>query len=101
LTHERAAALAALRRGGLDAAEASARLGLVECSLESAETRAQTVSAADSARDDEIVRKFLAQHRPQVETPRTKRQRIARKRPVPVRQAALGDSDGSQVSSGG
>jgi hypothetical protein len=60
LTHERAAALAAARRHGLDAAEALARFQLVETSLDSVDTP----GVISAERENEILAKFLAGHRP-------------------------------------
>jgi hypothetical protein len=66
MTSERAAALAAARRHGMDPDEAGVRFGFVELSLESADARhrAEPLTAADGEAETDLMRRFLAKHAP-------------------------------------
>jgi hypothetical protein len=66
MTSERAAALAAARRAGMDPAQVASRFRFAEVSLESADARhrAETLTAADGEAEDAMFKRFLARHAP-------------------------------------
>jgi hypothetical protein len=64
MTSERAAALAAARRHGMNPDEAGAQFRFREIALDAPESRArvETMPALDSEAEDEIMQRFIEKH---------------------------------------